>query len=77
MITLHARHVSATRRRAGDAKIEWVKMIREWRDEIGLKGVVNVLGNGGAESWEQVMKRKEITGVDGWMVGEAVLGNPL
>ncbi|KII84622.1 hypothetical protein PLICRDRAFT_57589 [Plicaturopsis crispa FD-325 SS-3] len=68
-ITLHARHVSAQRRRHGAADLSEVAR---------LKGAVDipVVSNGNVRTWDDVAKNRATTSADGIMVGEALLGNP-
>lgn len=69
-ITLHARHVSARRRRAGAADLSVVKDLVE----RGLG--IPVVSNGNVRTWEDIALNKEETGADGVMVGETLLANP-
>jgi len=68
-ITLHARTVSARRRRQGAADLEQVKLLKEALS-------VPVVSNGNVRTWEDVEKNRAYTGADGVMVGETLLGNP-
>ena len=68
-ITLHARHVSARRRRQGAADLEVVHALKR---TLG----VPVITNGNVRTWEDMQKNKEETEADGIMVGETLLGNP-
>ena len=68
-ITLHARHVSARRRRQGAADLEQVRVLKE---RVG----VPVVSNGNVRTWEDVQENRRTTGADGVMVGETLLGNP-
>lgn len=73
-ITLHARHVSTRRRRVGAADLDTVKKLKEALQQEGQG--VPVVSNGNVRTWEDVVKNREETGVDGIMVGETLLGNP-
>ncbi|KAF9450623.1 FMN-linked oxidoreductase [Macrolepiota fuliginosa MF-IS2] len=68
-LTLHARTVSARRRRQGAADLNEVKQLKE-----GLS--IPVISNGNvrihADLWDNLI----LTGADGLMVGETLLGNP-
>ena len=68
-ITLHARNVSARRRRQGSANLNEVKR---------LKGhlQVPIVSNGNVREFSDLLANKEYTGADGIMVGETLLGNP-
>ncbi|KAL6302680.1 FMN-linked oxidoreductase [Sparassis latifolia] len=68
-VTLHARHVSARRRRQGAADLEQVKKLKE-----GL--TIPVVSNGNVRIWEDVETNRAYTGADGIMVGETLLANP-
>ncbi len=68
-ITLHARHVSARRRRQGAADLEQVRVLKE---RVG----VPVVSNGNVRTWEDVCENRRMTGADGIMVGETLLANP-
>ncbi|PIL32998.1 hypothetical protein GSI_05116 [Ganoderma sinense ZZ0214-1] len=68
-ITLHARHVSARRRRQGAADLEQVRVLK---DRVG----VPVVSNGNVRTWEDVCENRRATGADGIMVGETLLANP-
>ncbi|TBU40847.1 FMN-linked oxidoreductase [Dichomitus squalens] len=68
-ITLHARHVSARRRRQGAADLEQVRVLKE---TVG----VPVVSNGNVRTWEDVQANRKMTGADGVMVGETLLANP-
>lgn len=70
-ITLHARTVSARRRRHGAADLSWVKAVREAVDPR-----VPVISNGNVRTFEDIAKNMAETGADGVMVGETLLGNP-
>ncbi|KAI0312849.1 FMN-linked oxidoreductase [Amylostereum chailletii] len=68
-VTLHARHVSARRRRQGPADLSVVKALVE-----GLS--VPVVSNGNVRTWADVEENLGYTGAEGVMVGETLLGNP-
>jgi tRNA-dihydrouridine synthase 1 len=68
-VTLHARTVSARRRRQGAANLDEVKRLKE-----GLR--VPVVSNGNVRVWDDLEKNRLYTGADGLMVGETLLGNP-
>ncbi|OJA11378.1 hypothetical protein AZE42_05160 [Rhizopogon vesiculosus] len=68
-VTLHARHVSARRRRQGAADLDVVHALKKT-----LR--VPVVSNGNVRMWEDMQKNKEETEADGIMVGETLLGNP-
>jgi len=68
-ITLHARHVSARRRRQGAADLGMVKILKE-----NLS--VPVVSNGNVRAWEDIERNRAMTGADGVMVGESLLLNP-
>jgi tRNA-dihydrouridine synthase 1 len=68
-ITLHARTVSARRRRQGAADLNYVKSLKE-----GLS--VPVVSNGNVRVWNDLGENLQFTGADGVMVGETLLGNP-
>ncbi|KAI1784411.1 FMN-linked oxidoreductase [Ganoderma leucocontextum] len=68
-ITLHARHVSARRRRQGAADLEQVRVLKE---RVG----VPVVSNGNLRTWEDVCENRTTTCADGVMVGETLLANP-
>ncbi|KAG2069505.1 FMN-linked oxidoreductase [Suillus decipiens] len=68
-ITLHARHVSARRRRQGAADLDAVRILKT---ALG----VPVVSNGNVRTWEDVQRNKDETQADGIMVGETLLGNP-
>jgi len=69
-ITLHARHVSARRRRAGAADLDAVKTLKEALVDLPI------VSNGNVRTWGDVVKNREQTAADGIMVGETLLGNP-
>ena len=68
-LTLHARHVSARRRRAGAADLAQVKALKD-----AVK--IPVVSNGNVRKTADVASNVEETGADGVMVGEALLANP-
>ncbi|KAH7928606.1 FMN-linked oxidoreductase [Leucogyrophana mollusca] len=68
-VTLHARHVSAKRRRQGAADLHEVKRLKE-------KLRVPVISNGNVRTWDDLIENRKYTGADGCMVGETLLGNP-
>ncbi|KAI0666965.1 FMN-linked oxidoreductase [Trametes maxima] len=68
-LTLHARHVSARRRRQGAADLAQVRALKE-------RVAVPVVSNGNVRVWEDVGRNAAETGADGVMVGEALLANP-
>ena len=68
-ITLHARTVSARRRRQGAADLGVVK---ELKAHLG----VPTISNGNVKEHEDLQRNLEHTGADGLMVGETLLGNP-
>ncbi|KAG2030410.1 FMN-linked oxidoreductase [Suillus americanus] len=68
-ITLHARHVSARRRRQGAADLSVVRTLK-----TALR--VPVVSNGNVRTWEDVQRNRDETQADGIMVGETLLGNP-
>ncbi|KAF7316264.1 FMN-linked oxidoreductase [Mycena indigotica] len=68
-ITLHARTVSAQRRRHGPADLSQVKRLK---DNLG----VPIISNGNVRTWDDLEANLKTTGADGLMVGESLLGNP-
>ncbi|KAH9888527.1 FMN-linked oxidoreductase [Cubamyces lactineus] len=68
-LALHARHVSARRRRQGAADLAQIKMLKEYVR-------IPVVSNGNVKTWDDVVKNREETGADGVMVGETLLANP-
>ncbi|KAH7913096.1 FMN-linked oxidoreductase [Hygrophoropsis aurantiaca] len=68
-VTLHARHVSARRRRQGAADLSQVKQLKE-------RLRIPVISNGNVRKWDDLIENFEYTGADGCMVGETLLGNP-
>ncbi|KAF8734627.1 hypothetical protein AX14_003304 [Amanita brunnescens Koide BX004] len=68
-ITLHARTVSARRRRQGAADLAQVKCLKQ---NLGIP----VISNGNVRIWSDLGDNLRFTGADGLMVGETLLGNP-
>ncbi|TFK85518.1 FMN-linked oxidoreductase [Polyporus arcularius HHB13444] len=68
-ITLHARHVSARRRRQGAADLSHVRALKE-------RVRIPVVSNGNVRTWEDVAANQAVTRADGIMVGETLLANP-
>ena len=68
-ITLYARTVSARRRRQGAADLSMVKRLKE-----GLS--IPVISNGNVRNHADLWHNLTLTGADGLMVGETLLGNP-
>ncbi|KAI6168346.1 FMN-linked oxidoreductase [Pisolithus thermaeus] len=68
-VTLHARHVSAKRRRQGAADLDAVRALKETLS-------IPVISNGNVRTFDDVRVNLEYTRADGAMVGEALLGNP-
>ncbi|KAH9478416.1 tRNA-dihydrouridine(16/17) synthase [NAD(P)(+)]-like [Psilocybe cubensis] len=68
-VTLHARTVSARRRRQGAADLNEVKRLKE-----NLR--IPVISNGNVRGFDDLQKNLNITSADGLMVGETLLGNP-
>lgn len=68
-VTLHARHVSAKRRRQGAADLDAVRTLKETLS-------IPVISNGNVRTFDDVRVNLEYTRADGAMVGEALLGNP-
>ncbi|KAI0364839.1 FMN-linked oxidoreductase [Pilatotrama ljubarskyi] len=68
-LTLHARHVSARRRRQGAADLAQVRTLKE-------RVRIPVVSNGNVRTWEDVVQNRRETGADGIMVGETLLANP-
>lgn len=68
-VTLHARHVSARRRRQGAADLDVVRTLK-----AALR--IPVVSNGNVRTWEDVQRNKDEAQADGIMVGESLLGNP-
>ncbi|KAL4079592.1 FMN-linked oxidoreductase [Scleroderma citrinum] len=69
-VTLHARHVSAKRRRQGAADLDAVRALKEVLS-------IPVISNGNVHTFEDVRTNLEYTQADGAMVGESLLGNPM
>ena len=68
-VTLHARHVSAKRRRQGAADLD---AIRELKQALAIP----VVSNGNVRTFADVQENASYTCADGVMVGETLLGNP-
>lgn len=68
-ITLHARTVSARRRRQGAADLNQVKTLK---DNLQIP----VISNGNVRSFKDLQENLNFTGADGVMVGETLLRNP-
>lgn len=68
-ITLHARTVSARRRRQGSADLTQVKRLK---DNL----TIPVVSNGNVRRWDDLAENLTLTGADGLMVGETLLGHP-
>lgn len=68
-VTLHARHVSAKRRRQGAADLD---AIRELKQAL----TIPVVSNGNVRTFSDVQQNASYTCADGVMVGETLLGNP-
>ncbi|KAJ7717045.1 FMN-linked oxidoreductase [Mycena metata] len=68
-LTLHARTVSARRRRHGAADLSQVKRLK---DNLRMP----VVSNGNVRVWDDLEENLRYTGADGLMVGETLLGNP-
>ncbi|PPR02010.1 hypothetical protein CVT24_011133 [Panaeolus cyanescens] len=68
-ITLHARTVSARRRRQGAADLSEVKRLKE-----NIR--IPVISNGNVRGFNDLKDNLDYTGADGLMVGETLLGNP-
>ena len=68
-VTLHARTVSAKRRRQGSADLLEVKRLKQ-----GLR--IPVISNGNVRVWGDLKENLDLTRADGLMVGETLLGNP-
>ncbi|KAJ8592415.1 FMN-linked oxidoreductase [Rhizopogon salebrosus TDB-379] len=68
-VTMHARHVSARRRRQGAVDLDVVHALKKAL-------TVPVVSNGNVRTWEDMQRNKEETEADGVMVGETLLGNP-
>ena len=70
-VTLHARNVSARRRRQGAADLSQVKRLK---DSPSIH--VPIISNGNVRSFSDLSENLNMTGADGLMVGETLLGNP-
>ncbi|KAJ7204711.1 tRNA-dihydrouridine synthase [Mycena pura] len=68
-LTLHARTVSAQRRRHGAADLSQIKRLK---DNLRLP----VISNGNVRVYSDLTANLRATGADGLMVGETLLGNP-
>ena len=68
-VTLHARTVSARRRRQGAADLAQVKLLKG-----GLR--IPVVSNGNVRTFHDLGANSDFTRADGLMVGETLLGNP-
>ncbi|TFK73532.1 FMN-linked oxidoreductase [Pluteus cervinus] len=68
-LTLHARTVSARRRRQGPADLRVVKLLK---DALS----VPVISNGNIRSYNNLQENLDFTGADGIMIGEPLLDNP-
>ncbi|KAJ7314966.1 dihydrouridine synthase-domain-containing protein [Mycena albidolilacea] len=68
-LTLHARTVAPRRRRHGAADLSQVKRLK---DNLN----VPVVSNGNVRVWSDLEENLKVTGADGLMVAEALLGNP-
>lgn len=68
-ITLHARTVSAKRRRQGAADLAQVKLLKD-----SLR--IPIISNGNVRKFSDLEDNLRFTGADGIMVGETLLGNP-
>lgn len=68
-ITLHARTVSARRRRQGAADLGEVKRLKDHMH-------IPIISNGNVRVWSDIQENLRFTGADGVMIGETLLGNP-
>jgi tRNA-dihydrouridine synthase 1 len=68
-ITLHARTVSARRRRQGEADLYEVKRLKDHMH-------IPIISNGNVRVWADIQDNLQFTGADGVMIGESLLGNP-
>ncbi len=68
-IALHARTVSARRRRHGAADLAEVARLKKY-----LR--IPVISNGNVRIFDDLQANFDFTGADGLMVGETLLGNP-
>lgn len=69
LLTLHGRNVSASRRRKGAADLLQVKKLKETL-------TIPVISNGNVRCYDDIENNLQMTGADGVMVGETLLGNP-
>ena len=69
-LTLHARHVSAKRRRQGAADLDAVRAMKQALS-------IPIVSNGNVRTFGDVRANLEYTQADGAMVGETLLGNPM
>lgn len=76
-VTLHARTVSAKRRRAGAADLAMVRAVKEKLSQDPSFSSIPVISNGNVRAYGDLAANLEETGADGLMVGEALLDNPL
>jgi tRNA-dihydrouridine synthase 1 len=67
VIALHARHVSARRRRHGPAELQWVTAIREALDNEDLR-TTSVISNGNVRTLTDCTANLQTTGAAGVMV---------
>jgi tRNA-dihydrouridine synthase 1 len=74
VVTLHARHVSARRRRKGPADLDRVKELVELFRKEGLS--TRIISNGNVRRADDLAANIEATGAAGIMVGEPLLENP-
>lgn len=68
-ITLHARTVSARRRRQGSADLSVIKTLKETLS-------IPVITNGNVRNFSNLQENLNYTKADGIMVGEPLLDNP-
>lgn len=71
LVAVHARSVSARRRRHGRADLQWVRAVRD-----ALPARTPVVSNGNVRVFADVARNAAETGAEGVMVGETLLGNP-
>lgn len=80
IVTIHARHVAPSRRRAGPAKLEFVQQAAHALKTAGLHassgGRTRILTNGNVRTHDDVVHNLAFTHADGAMVGEPLLGRP-
>ncbi|KAH9936039.1 FMN-linked oxidoreductase [Amylocystis lapponica] len=69
-ITLHARHVSARRRRQGPADLEQIRTLKQ-------NLTVPVVSNGNVRVWEDIQNNRAFTGADGIMHLCNILPDPV